>query len=561
MKSPLYLLVAALAFSLTPDLVAQDTVAVGVRTPAAVGEELPRRVAEQLVEFYNRPSTIRFSGRTRIPAGRTITGDVAVLGGPVELAGIVEGDVAVLNGDITLLAGAHIQGDLTVVGGIVLGADRGRIDGVATTYAAVFRYRRSDEGIVYVGSQPREPGRPSRRRLHLPRWTLGDSEIYVSARPYNRIEALPIAIGPRITTRGRNPLRVDALLIYRTEAGFDPDENDAGYQVRLRQWLGGHRALWVEAGAQSIIDPIEAWKLTNLENSLSLFLLRRDYRDYYERQGWFGAVGWRSGESLSGSFQYLHEDHNAVAARSPWTILFNTDDEFRANAAADQGDLHSLVLTLGLDTRNDPDQPWSGWLGRLRLEQAVGGELSGSQPDFTHFFLDMRRYNRVSRSSLLALRVVTGGRAGGSFLPAQRQYVLGGAGSLPGYDQLQFDCGARAGAAFGTVPDYGCERFALFQAAYRSGLDFHFHWDHRQGPEDLYGDIFSADFDPTIVLFYNAGAAWDSRDGFFDHLTDSDNWVADLGGGIELGGLGLYAAYPLTGSGGFNFIVRLAARF
>ncbi len=562
MRGALPLLVAvALTFSATLDIAAQDTVTVGVRQPLAQGAELPRRVADQLVEFYNRPTTLRFSGRTRIPEGRTVEGDVAILGGPVELAGVIAGDLVVLNGDITLREGAHVQGDLTVVGGITIGAEDGRVDGFMTTYPAVFRYRRTEEGIAYAGSQRPEPIRPRRRRLDLPRWTLGESEIYVSARPYNRVEALPIAIGPRITTGGRNPLRIDALLIYRTEAGFDPDENDAGYQVRLRQWLGGRRAIWIEGGVHSIIDPVEDWKLTNLENSLALLLFRRDYRDYYERQGFFGGVGWRATPSLTGSLEFRIEDHNAVSARSPWTIFFNTDDRFRANAAADGGDLESLVLTLGLDTRNDRDEPWSGWFGKLRLEQAVGGRLSERDPDFTHFFLDLRRYNRVSRTSVLALRAVTGGRAGGGFLPSQRQHVLGGAGSLPGYNQLQFDCGARARTSFGTVPDYGCERFALFQAEYRSGLDFHFHWDYDQGPEDFYGDVFSADFDPTIVLFYNAGAAWDTRDGFLDHLTDSDNWLADIGGGIELGGLGFYTAYPLTGSGGFNFIVRLSARF
>ncbi len=559
--APPLLVALALTFGITFELAAQDTVTVGVRTPLAQGEELPRRVADQLVEFYNNPTTLRFSGRTRIPEGRTVEGNVAILGGPVELAGVIAGDLVVLNGDITLLPGAHIQGDLTVVGGITVGADRGRIDGLMTTYPAVFRYRRTEEGIAYTGSERPESPRPAGRRFDLPRWTVGESEIYISTRPYNRIEALPIAIGPRITTGGRNPLRIDALLIYRTEAGFDPNEDDAGYQVRLRQWLGGRRAIWIEGGVQSIIDPIEDWQLTNLENSLALFLFRRDYRDYYERRGWHGGVGWQATSSLSGSLEFRIEDHSAVSARSPWTIFFNTDEPFRANAAADGGDLESVALNLVLDTRNDRDEPWAGWLGKLRLEQAVGGRLSGRDPDFTHFFVDLRRYNRVSRTSVLALRAVTGGRAGGSFLPAQRQHVLGGAGSLPGYDQREFDCGARARSSFGTVSDYGCERFALFQAEYRSGLDFHFHWDYDQGPEDFYGDVFSADFDPTIVLFYNAGAAWDTRESYLDHLTDSDNWLADIGGGIELGGLGFYTAYPLTGSGGFNFIVRLSTRF
>ncbi len=71
----------------SPNLSAQDTIQVGVRSPLAPGEELTAQVARELEAFYNSPTTIRFSSRTRIPADRTIGGNVAILGGPVELAG------------------------------------------------------------------------------------------------------------------------------------------------------------------------------------------------------------------------------------------------------------------------------------------------------------------------------------------------------------------------------------------------------------------------------------------------------------------------------------------
>ncbi len=538
-------------------LTAQDTIQVGVRTPLPPGEELPARVAQELVEFYNRPSTIRFSGRTRVPVDRAIGGDVAVLGGPLELAGRIDGSVVVLNGDITLREGSRIRGDLTVVGGVIAGVERGRVDGLITTYPTVFRYRRTDDGIEYLGSGPEGEPLPTGRRIVLPSWDLGESEVYVSARAYNRVEGLPLAVGPRITSGGSNPLRLEAFLIWRTEGGFDPDQEDIGWELRLKQWIGGHRNIWVEGAYWSVVDPIESWKLTNLENSLTFFFFRRDYRDYYERKGWYSRVGWRFSR-LFGSFEFRDENHDIRSAGSPWTIFWNRDDDL-PNAAADPGELRSLVLTLALDTRNDPDQPLSGWYNQLRVEQAVGGRLSGVKQEFTHLLLDLRRFNRVSRGSVLAFRGVLGGRLGGGRTPAQRQHVIGGPGSLPGYDMLEFDCRARSSGPFGSEPGYGCQRFALFQAEYRSGLNFRFHWDHREVPGDITGDIFSVQFNPAVVLFYNAGVAWDDE-GWFDYLGDSDNWVADVGAGIDFGGLGLYLAYPLVGSGEFNFFARLTAR-
>ncbi|NIN71411.1 MAG: BamA/TamA family outer membrane protein [Gemmatimonadetes bacterium] len=539
-------------------LPAQDTIQVGVRTPLPPGEELPAQVAQELVAYYNSPSTIRFSGRTEVPADRTIGGDVAVLGGPLELAGRIDGEVLVLNGDIALRDGSRIRGDLTVVGGLIIGVERGRVDGTITTYPTAFRYRRTEDGIEYLGPGPPGETRPVGRRIMLPSWELGESQIFVSARAYNRVEGLPIAFGPRITTGGRNPLRLEAFLIWRTVGGFDPEESDLGWELRLRQWLGGHRSFWLEAAYWSIVDPIESWKLTNLENSLTVFFFKRDYRDYYERKGWYGRLAWRS-SSLFGSLEFRDEEHNSRIARDPWTIFWNTGDEFRPNATIDDGDLQSVALTLRMDTRNDPDQPLSGWYNELRLEQAVGGRLGGVKQSFTHLFLDLRRYNRVSRNSVLAFRLAGGGRLGDERTPAQREHMIGGTGSLPGSSMMEFDCGVRSSGLIGSEPGYGCQRFTLFQAEYRTGLNFRYHWDHKQIP-DISGDIFSVQFSPAIVLFFNAGAAWNAED-WFDYLADSDNWVTDVGAGLDLGGFGAYVAYPLVGSGEVNFFVRLTARF
>src|SRR5262245_41162551 len=49
--------------------------------------QLPKDIADSVIRFFNAPGTLRFSGISRIPAARGIDGDVAVLGGPVTVAG------------------------------------------------------------------------------------------------------------------------------------------------------------------------------------------------------------------------------------------------------------------------------------------------------------------------------------------------------------------------------------------------------------------------------------------------------------------------------------------
>lgn len=542
---------------------AQDTVTVGapVSVPSETVQGLPRELAERVVDFYNGARTIRLQGRTFVPSGRSLDGDVAVLGGPVELEGRVAGDLIVINGDLVLAPTARVDGDVTVVGGRIREADGAQVLGSLVAYGEVLVVQRAGDRLLLVSveAERRRPG------FRLPFYTLGSSDLLIASGTYNRVEGLPIFLGPRVITGGSNPLRLEFLGVYRSESGFRLAGDELGYRLRARQYLGGHRSLWFEASLHSAIEPIELRGLTNLESGLSTFVLHRDYRDHYERRGWSAALAWHEeGRPWDLRLEYRDERHASVAVddppADPWTLVEN-DEPFRSNARIHGGELRSLLLGLNYDTRNDPDRPWTGWWIRSSYELAVGGRLTDLRPDFLHAVIDVRRYNRVSPSAGIDFRITAGGRLAGDFLPAQRQHALGAEGSLPGYGRFQFDCGWRSGGAsalVGIVPGYGCGRFALFQAQYRGSPRFRIGWG---GDSDEPGpDLFRLRLEPALVVFYDVGTAWNGE-GFFDHLTKSNNWVADVGLGVEFGGPGIYVAIPFReGAKGSNLFVRLARR-
>ncbi len=72
--------------------------------------DLPRWVEEDVINFFNDPSTIHFTARTRIPSTRVVLGDVAALGGPFTIAGEVDGDLVVVNGDLVFETGGAVTG-------------------------------------------------------------------------------------------------------------------------------------------------------------------------------------------------------------------------------------------------------------------------------------------------------------------------------------------------------------------------------------------------------------------------------------------------------------------
>lgn len=547
--------------------------------------DLPRSVAEEVVDFFNRPSTVRLQGRAEIPVGRVIDGDLAVLRGPVEVAGRIEGSLVVVNGDLTLLPGARISGDVTVLGGRA-DIPRGTVAGTVAVYDEALRYAARgdritiDEGRRDEGGWQLE-GRRTRTRLSV---RVEDS--------YNRVEGLPVRFGPVFETRGRDYTRLDVLGIWRTDRGLQLDEDDTGWFIRAEQRLAGR--LTVGATAHSVVAPVERWHLKDIEASLAAFLFHRDYRDHYEREGFSAFLRWEdlfSGVELS--LEYRDEEHAYVPVGSPWTLKRN-DAPWRPQPLVGEGRLRSVRAGVEVDDRNDPEDPSDGWYLSLAAEAGVGGDLTlpgyrDPEPlpptevaaptplgsGFRTGFVDLRRYARLSPDSDVRIRGVLAGSLDGDPLPPQMQHALGGEGTLPGYPLFHADCGARStpGSVFQTVDGesvrtpvfagYGCDRIALFQLEYRHdffvGLDLGPDDDEWNDDWDWYPVV---DFSPSLAFFFNAGRGWALDDeGVLPTRVDTET-LMDLGVGIYLGDLGMYWAWPLRDGGrSANFYLRIDHRF
>jgi hypothetical protein len=182
--------------------------------------------------------------------------------------------------------------------------------------------------------------------------------------------------------------------------------------------------------------------------------------------------------------------------RNPFT-LFRGEVDWRPNPLVDEGRMHIATGTFVVDTRNDEDNPWSGWhisadwergvgtLSRLdALTTPNGTELTFTTPiptTYSRGFLDIRRYNRVSPEAQLNLRALIGGWLSGDPLPLERRVSVDGPGVMPGYGFRNEGSGVdygtcNVGTSFPGQPAL-CDRIALLQAEYRGDLHFDFHPD------------------------------------------------------------------------------------
>ncbi len=262
---------------------------------------------------------------------------------------------------------------------------------------------------------------------------------------------------------------------------------DVGHDVLGEVQYGGDSYAALGGRVFSIVDPVEAWQLSDLESALAAFLVHRDYRDFYERQGgtMYGKVVYRHDLTFNASLsdeRWMPRDlHNPFS-------LFRNEADWRPNPVMDAGKLHVAEIGAAFDTRNTPKDPWSGWLIKAKVEGGRGtltalapttqgrSDPVGSALHYTRGFLDARRYNRLSPNAQLNLRVVLGGWMGGDELPLERRLSVDGPGALPGFDFRAIRPGRTDVGTCTVSPTLlgptECDRVALTQIEYRGALHF-----------------------------------------------------------------------------------------
>ena len=537
---------------------------------------LPRDVAREVAALFNATTTLRATEQTEIPVGRDVPGDVAVLNGPIIIAGHVAGRVLAINADVLLRKGARIDGDLLVVGGEVEGSEGATIGGELRIYHPPLRFTMEGDRLVPKLDEPGIEDQWWRRFERLGRENTNRLEI-ANAGVYNRVEGLPVRIGPLLyRDQGWGHLRFSANAIVRTGSSFSSATPDVGHGVLGELRIGRRFGATVGGRLYDQVEGVEDWQLTNAEVGLASFLFHRDYRDYYGRHGGQLSAALRATDNADLTLSYGDERWSSRDTRDPPALL-NNGLAWRENPVMDAGRFHLATLTLRVDTRNDTFNPWAGWYLLVDYERGTGTidvpgpvstgvrEVPNGPTRYQRGFFDLRRYNRINPGSALNLRVVLGGWLSGDPLPLERRLSIDGPGTVPGFDFRTSgarDVGTCATSDAPAGQPAQCERIGLVQLEYRSDLRISFS-DAREGARRT---RFRAD--GAWIFFADAGRGWlvnapgtslnfGRRD--FPPLS---TYRTDIGGGLDFDLFGIYLAKALSvPQEPLNVFLRVRHRF
>lgn len=380
-----------------------------------------------------------------------------------------------------------------------------------------------------------------------------------SGKRYNRVTGLAVLFGPVYRDSGENvTTRIAAMGILRSAHSFHWDSGNLGHVASAGFRFGRERKIGLDAQSYDFVDGTESWQMGEPEAGLAAFFLHRDYNDYFGRHGASIAGSLGLGARSRVQLELRDERWASREVRDVLTV-FRNGDPWRDNPRFDDGRVHVALLSTVVDTRNDSWSPLYGWFINAEYENASGrftsfGPSSAASRVVTdpavqygRFFLDLRRYNRISPSDQVNMRLVLGGWLHGDELPLQRRVSVGGVGTIPGFDyrrRLGGDDKAQCGQ-FPVLPGNPaqCERVALVQLEYRSRLG-----ERTFEPINLGRYRGRLVLRPTVVVFTDAGRGWlvGPRTGNVQYpsasLPSLSTFMTDVGVGFDVGYGALYVA-------------------
>jgi hypothetical protein len=227
---------------------------------------------------------------------------------------------------------------------------------------------------------------------------------------------------------------------------FGPDT--AGYSIGGERPIFSAPKLFLGAEMHDVSASDDLWRLTSIEQTGASLGFKNTFRDYYRRRGGQIFTVLRAGANNEFSAMARWDRHEPLANTTNYSF-FRDDAVYRPNLPVADEHVNALVLGYTFDTR-----PMSGageaatyerhlkddlfGHGRrqrpgLRLEwtSEIAGHGLGGDAAFDRHILNMRGYLAMTSRTQLSMRGLFGFSNG--TLPIERQFSIGGIGSVHGY--------------------------------------------------------------------------------------------------------------------------------
>jgi hypothetical protein len=233
---------------------------------------------------------------------------------------------------------------------------------------------------------------------------------------------------------------------------------NVGYAIGLERPVFATRKLYLGGEVRDLTATDDTWQVSSTEASLDAIGVRKSFRDYYSRRGVQITGAWRVNPNVEFIAKWRGEHESPLRVETDFSF-FNNDEAFRPNRPALDGRLSAVIVGATVDSIGFERESLEATYRRHQLDTMFGEKLPMpeknevdpiwridwtseiSTPDLSSDF-DFRRHIVSARLRMglspfqdFAVRGIGGWSEG--TLPPQRQFAVGGMGSVHGYEFKQ----------------------------------------------------------------------------------------------------------------------------
>ncbi|MFL5560081.1 MAG: hypothetical protein ACJ79K_01275 [Gemmatimonadaceae bacterium] len=415
----LLVITASLAAAVAPRAAAAQAIVIRDIGPGRAGRWLRSALAEPHIIIQSDSAH-----PVHLARDTTYEQNVIVVGGPAFVASTVRGTVIVVGGDLFLHPGVNISSRAMAVGGGVYETTLGNVRGGTFSFREfTYRLDHRPNGEIALDYQTLETR--DTRVVTLP----GFYGVRIPS--YDRTNGLSLPLGPTLSFDTAR-YELDLLAVYRSQLGaVDPE-------AQLRGTIGRRLTIQLDAGRYT--ETNDRWIFGDIPNSLHVLWSGSDTRNYYRADRADAAVSYLI-ETTTAEFT-VHAGARAERARSvrpdtgarggPWTLLERGEPlgRLRPNPRILPGTITSALGGVGMQWANQ------GVTANITTDV----ELPFATPNSSRFvqttldaFVGFPTF-RTQTIEIESHALITAGDTA----PPQRYSYLGGAGTLPTFELLQF---------------------------------------------------------------------------------------------------------------------------
>jgi outer membrane protein assembly factor BamA len=222
----------------------------------------------------------------------------------------------------------------------------------------------------------------------------------------------------------------------------------AGYSIGGERPIFHGPRLFLGAEVHDLTASDDLWRLASVEQTLAAVAFKNTFRDYYRRRGAQVFTVLRMGANHELSAMARWDRHQPLVNATSFSF-FRDEATYRPNIAVVDRRINALVLGYTFDTRglsaagqaatyqrHLKDDLFGQGVRRhpgVRLEwtSEIAGHGFEGDADFDRHIVQARGYIPVGSHTLLSMRGLFGFSNG--TLPVERQFAIGGIGSVHGY--------------------------------------------------------------------------------------------------------------------------------